>query len=96
MVFIIVLFSGLSIIGLYIVRRLVPVERLKLNHEVAGVTFGVSGAFYGLDFDFKRHPWNYTAVAKQRAEAITLHETCQNVRGIWRALRDLNPRPSDP
>jgi hypothetical protein len=47
-VFIIVMFSGLSIFGLYIVRRLVPVEHLKRNHEVAGFTFGVIGAFYGL------------------------------------------------
>src|SRR5580693_6788058 len=47
-VFIIVVFSGLSILGLYCVRRLVPVERLKQNHEVAGFTFGVIGAFYGL------------------------------------------------
>ena len=45
---IIVVFSGLSILGLYIVRLLVPVERLKQNHEVAGFTFGVIGAFYGL------------------------------------------------
>jgi hypothetical protein len=27
---------------------LVPLERLKQNHEVAGFTFGVIGAFYGL------------------------------------------------
>src|SRR6202166_4580071 len=47
-VFIIAVFSGLSILGLYSVRRLVPVERLKQNHEVAGFTFGVLGAFYGL------------------------------------------------
>src|ERR1700724_2937426 len=47
-VFIIAVFSGLSILGLYSVRRLVPVERLKQNHEVAGFTFGVIGAFYGL------------------------------------------------
>lgn len=46
--FVVVVFSGLSILGLYIVRRLVPVERLKRNHEVAGFTFGVIGAFYGL------------------------------------------------
>jgi hypothetical protein len=46
--FIIIVFSGLSILGLYIVRLLVPVERLKQNHEVAGFTFGVIGAFYGL------------------------------------------------
>jgi hypothetical protein len=41
-------FSSLSILGLYTVRRLVPLERLKQNHEVAGFTFGVIGAFYGL------------------------------------------------
>ena len=46
--FIIVTFSGVSILGLYAVRRLVPVENLKQNHEVAGFTFGVIGAFYGL------------------------------------------------
>jgi hypothetical protein len=46
--FVIIVFSGVSILGLYVVRRLVPVERLKRNHEVAGVTFGVIGAFYGL------------------------------------------------
>jgi Protein of unknown function (DUF4239) len=45
---IIVVFSSLSILGLYIVRRTVPLERLKQNHEVAGFTFGVIGAFYGL------------------------------------------------
>jgi len=46
--FIVVVFSGLSILGLYTVRVLVPLERLKANHEVAGFTFGVIGAFYGL------------------------------------------------
>jgi Protein of unknown function (DUF4239) len=45
---VVVVFSGLSILGLYIVRHIVPVERLKQNHEVAGFTFGVIGAFYGL------------------------------------------------
>jgi hypothetical protein len=43
-----VVFSGLSVFGLYIVRILVPLETLKKNHEVAGFTFGVLGAFYGL------------------------------------------------
>jgi len=43
-----VVFSGLSVLGLYTVRRLVPLEALKKNHEVAGFTFGVLGAFYGL------------------------------------------------
>lgn len=41
-------FSTLSVSGLYLVRIAVPLERLKKNHEVAGFTFGVIGAFYGL------------------------------------------------
>jgi hypothetical protein len=45
---IVLVFSSLSILGLYLVRRMVPLERLKRNHEVAGFTFGVIGAFYGL------------------------------------------------
>ena len=45
---IVVVFSSLSILGLYLVRRMVPLERLKQNHEVAGFTFGVIGVFYGL------------------------------------------------
>jgi hypothetical protein len=43
-----VILSGLSVLGLYLVRILVPLETLKKNHEVAGFTFGVLGAFYGL------------------------------------------------
>jgi hypothetical protein len=43
-----IVFSGLSVLGLYIVRILVPLATLKKNHEVAGFTFGVLGAFYGL------------------------------------------------
>lgn len=45
---IVMLFSTVSVLGLYVVRVLVPLERLKQNHEVAGFTFGVLGAFYGL------------------------------------------------
>jgi hypothetical protein len=47
-IFVLVVFSLLSVLGLYLVRILVPLERLKQNHEVAGFTFGVIGAFYGL------------------------------------------------
>jgi len=51
-IFIIVVFGGGSIAGLCIVRQLVPLDRLQKNHEVAGVTFGVLGAFYGLVLAF--------------------------------------------
>src|SRR5271170_2219700 len=46
--FVLLVFSGVSVLGLYLVRVTVPLERLKQNHEVAGFTFGVIGAFYGL------------------------------------------------
>jgi len=51
-VFVIVVFGGGSIAGLCLVRWLVPLDRLQKNHEVAGVTFGVLGAFYGLVLAF--------------------------------------------
>lgn len=50
--FVIIVFGGGSVAGLCVVRRLVPLERLQKNHEVAGVTFGVLGAFYGLVLAF--------------------------------------------
>jgi hypothetical protein len=50
--FVVVVFGGGSVAGLYVVRRLVPLDQLKKNHEVAGVTFGVLGAFYGLVLAF--------------------------------------------
>src|SRR5271156_5532121 len=51
-IFVIVAFGGGSVIGLCLVRWLVPLDRLQKNHEVAGVTFGVLGAFYGLVLAF--------------------------------------------
>jgi hypothetical protein len=50
--FVFVVFGGGSVAGLCIVRRLVSVDLLRKNHEVAGVTFGVLGAFYGLVLAF--------------------------------------------
>ena len=50
--FVVAAFGGGSVAGLYLVRRLVPVDRLQKNHEVAGITFGVLGAFYGLVLAF--------------------------------------------
>src|SRR6266481_7282548 len=52
MAFVATVFGGGSVAGLYVVRRLVPLERLQKNHEVAGITFGVLGAFYGLVLAF--------------------------------------------
>jgi hypothetical protein len=52
LLFVLFAFGGGSMVGLYIVRLLVPLDRLQKNHEVAGVTYGVLGAFYGLVLAF--------------------------------------------
>jgi len=49
---VVLFFSSVTILGLYIVRRTVPVETLREDHEVAGFTFGVVGAFYGVVLAF--------------------------------------------
>ncbi len=51
-IFVVAVFGGGSVAGLCLVRGLVPHDRLQKNHEVAGVTFGVLGAFYGLVLAF--------------------------------------------
>src|SRR6202050_4808748 len=51
-IFVIVAFGGGSVAGLCLVGWWVPLARLQKNHEVAGVTFGVLGAFYGLVLAF--------------------------------------------
>src|ERR1700730_16603608 len=86
--FIIIVFSGLSILGLYIVRRLVPVARLKQNHEVAGFTFGVIGAFYGPvaskigNSRLLRLPWNVLSYCAVRC--MSLEERPDQVRVVER------------
>lgn len=45
-------FAGVGVGGLYTVRRQVPLQTLKENHEVAGFIFGVLGAFYGVVLAF--------------------------------------------
>jgi Protein of unknown function (DUF4239) len=47
-----VAFAVVTIAGLYLVRRRVEPETLRQNHEVAGFTFGVIGAFYGVVLAF--------------------------------------------
>ncbi|HKD65550.1 MAG TPA: DUF4239 domain-containing protein [Candidatus Binataceae bacterium] len=45
-------FAGLTVGGLYLVRRTVEPESLRMDHDVAGFTFGVIGAFYGVVLAF--------------------------------------------
>ncbi len=50
--FVLFAFGGGSMVGLYIVRLLVPLDCLEKNDEVAGVKYGVLGAFDGLVLAF--------------------------------------------
>jgi Protein of unknown function (DUF4239) len=50
--FVVLIFGGGSVLGLYLVRWYVGVDRLRENHEIGAVTFGVLGAFYGLVLAF--------------------------------------------
>jgi hypothetical protein len=47
-----VVFAGVTIAGLYVVRREVEPATLRDDHDVAGFTFGVIGAFYGVVLAF--------------------------------------------
>lgn len=49
---VVMVFSGLTVSGLYLVRSRVSAQRLKDDHDVAGFTFSVVGAFYGVVLAF--------------------------------------------
>jgi hypothetical protein len=74
-VLVVLFFSGISILGLYIVRRTVRLEALRDDHDVAGFIFGVVGAFYGVVLAFVIvAAWNRfdRADGKAQAEALAL------------------------
>jgi hypothetical protein len=45
-------FASVSVGGLYLVRTRIAPQRLRDDHDVAGFTFGVVGAFYGVILAF--------------------------------------------
>lgn len=49
---VVAIFAGASVGGLYLVRRRVAPNILRDDHDVAGFTFGVVGAFYGVVLAF--------------------------------------------
>ena len=44
--------TAAAVLGLLLVRRIVPLQVLQEQHEVAGVTFAVIGGFYGIVLAF--------------------------------------------
>ncbi len=84
---VLMLFSTVSVLGLYIVRVLVPLERLKQNHEVAGFTFGVLGAFYGLLLAFVIvAAWERFDRADEKVQSEALAAT-----SLYRLAKSLTP-----
>jgi len=72
-IIVVLVFSGLTVAGLYLVRRHVSPERLKEDHDVAGFTFSVVGAFYGVILAFVIVAvWQRFERANERAEDESL------------------------
>jgi hypothetical protein len=83
-------FAGVTIVGLFVVRRLVPWETLRENHEVAGFTFGVVGAFYGVVLAFVIvAAWQRYETANERAqqEALAVANLFYLSRGFEEPMR---------
>ncbi len=82
---VIVIFGGGSIAGLYLVRKWVPAQILREDHEVAGYTFGVVGAFYGVVLAFVIvAAWQRFERANTKAQAEALALT--NLYSLSRAF----------
>ncbi|MGO9454185.1 MAG: DUF4239 domain-containing protein [Candidatus Binataceae bacterium] len=87
---VVVFFGSVSILGLYIVRRTVSVENLREDHDVAGFTFGVVGAFYGVVLAFVIvAAWERfdRADAKAQSEALALSDLYSLSFGFPPSLR---------
>lgn len=62
-------FVGLSVAGLLIVRRRVPLTLLEQHHEVAGICFAVVGGLYGIILAFVMvSSWERYETARQDTE----------------------------
>ncbi|MGC1678983.1 MAG: DUF4239 domain-containing protein [Candidatus Binataceae bacterium] len=87
---VVVFFAGVTILGLFIVRRLVPAHILREDKEVAGYTFGVVGAFYGVVLAFVIvAAWQRfeRADTKAQAEALALSNLYSLSKGFQQPMR---------
>jgi Protein of unknown function (DUF4239) len=87
---VVLVFGGLSVTGLFIVRRTVSLEILRGDHDVAGYTFGVVGAFYGVVLAFVIVAvWQRFERADEQAhaEALALTNLFQLSRGLQPPVR---------
>jgi hypothetical protein len=89
-ILVVIAFAGISITGLYLVRRAVPAQNLREDHDVAGFTFGVIGAFYGVVLAFVIvAAWQrfQNAQEKTQSEALALTNMYVLARGFEDPMR---------
>ena len=80
-------FAGITVGGLYLVRRRVEPEALRTDHDVAGFTFGVIGAFYGVVLAFVIVAvWQRFERANEQVQAESL--AVSNLFNLARGLGD--------
>jgi hypothetical protein len=90
-VVVVIIFAGMSVTGLYLVRRAVPAHTLREDHDVAGFTFGVIGAFYGVVLAFVIVvAWQrfQRAQEKTQSEALALENMYVLARGFESPMRE--------
>jgi hypothetical protein len=89
-VLVVIVFAGMSVTGLYLVRRAIPAQTLREDHDVAGFTFGVIGAFYGVVLAFVIVvAWQrfQRAQEKTQSEALALSNMYVLARGFEDPMR---------
>jgi Protein of unknown function (DUF4239) len=89
-ILVVIVFAGISVSGLYLVRRAVPAHTLREDHDVAGFTFGVIGAFYGVVLAFVIvAAWQrfQSAQEKTQTEALALTNMYVLARGFEDPMR---------
>lgn len=88
----VVLCMTLALIGVVVLRRLVPFERMKENNEFAGFTIAIVGAVYGVYLAFTVVVvWEQFRSADQNATAEAVH-----LSEVWRDVQTLAPEFRNP
>ena len=83
-------FVVVSLLGLVVVRRRVPLEELKEQHEVAAVSFAVLGGLYGIVLAFVLvSSWERFEAARAKAEieANALGDLYRHAEGFDASLQ---------
>ncbi len=77
----------ISVLGVIVVRRLVPIEKLQDNNEFTGFAYSVIGLFYGIYLAFTVVVvWQQYQDAEQNATTEAVH-----ISAMWRDSQAMQP-----